>query len=916
MRSRLPEEHKTILRRLVKLGVDLVAVYTARKNEAKNKKIKLFKEKKTDILKQDLTTDDYLKKIEDGVYDNGYAIICGNIRRGELSGFKFCYLDIDKKEGVEAFCDYGDKKITIEELANSQYVEFNGIDRDQRIHIPYILTDIAQIAPKGADDKLGIELNTNGVMFAAPSPYHKGGFYQQMGKSSEIKILDKTMGFTLEDHIRTICEKNGVNYFPNEKVRDNKEKAKFYEAYTVHLHDDGSRIKKGGRHEVIKFICMSYFFKHTLDFSDLTDDQRFERMLGYDKIHCDPPLYETDPQEVLDLWKWTIDNNRRKRDLEREAREEEKRKAREGARQQSSGATEYKQNLLASYPQSVRQALGNNIWTQIGNNPPRFIVGEKRNNHVCRAEVKTITVGNMTLHNLSYGTIIFKCIPATITEHQNPLDFLSSQITYTITFLTQANKIFTLPKMTLNQIMEELRNYGYIMPGNGATEVLAAIITAFRDDNLIKIDKSVDFEGYYCHDGDIQVSKVNGKHTRRTKDECITCVEFLDKLSTFYEWRYKDKEIDRRDFLASAIRWTIASPFNFAIKQLTRKYQKGFDMTGERDGGKSEMSHMMLDLHGNFIDQVEESIYSLSSGSMNTEAKFGKGVSKTTYPIEISEFGRIETYGRNENMVETVKTAIEKLTVRRGRDGGRYDVLFPSLSSIILNGNPFISKKGEILKRLHIVNFSQEDRHESNDPRTNEFNDFMKSNRHKLRILGDWTINYILDNRHELLLSKKYDTSQIGDIVLKKFYEFVDLPFPEWMTRWITETSLEELDIDEESTIRSILFDHVHKTLQNNAKILVIEDLGKINLDKRIGLCLKYDLWSFVRKLPSQDKYHIDSSILHVFDNKLPDLTLKKLGEKMGSSYKTYKERRVLEFSEKELMDFIVDEHGEEYCRT
>ena len=795
MPSRLPERHKTILRRFAELGLDLGAAYTARKNEAKTKKIILFKEKKKYVLNQNLTTEDYLKKIEDGIYDDGYAIICGTIRRGELSGFKFCYLDIDKKEGVEAFCDYGDRRITIDELADNQYVEFNGVDSDERIHIPYILTETANISAKGADDILGIEVNTNGVMFAAPSPYHKGGFYQQMGKSSEIKILDKTMAFTLEDHIRNICEQNGVNYFRNEKERDVKDKVKFYEAYTAHLHDDRTRIKEGGRHEVIKFICMSYFFKYTSDFSDLTDDQRFERVLGYDKQHCNPPLYQTDPQEVLDLWQWVIDKNRRKRDQEHESREEEKRRAKEEAREQSSGATEYKQNLLSSYPQSVRQALCNNIWTQIGNNPPKFIVGEKRNNHVCRAEVKTITVGNMTLHNLSFGTIIFKCIPTTMTEHENPLDFLSSQMTYTITFLNQANKIFTLSRMTLNQIMDELRNNGYVMAGYGATEGLSAIITAFRDDNLINVDKSVDFEGYYYHNGDIQISKVDGKHARRTKEECIACIEFLENLSKFYLWKCNGREIDRRDFLASAIRWTIGAPFNFVIKQLTRKYQKGFDMTGERDGGKSEMAHIMLDIHGNFIDQTEESIYSLSSGSMNTEAKFGKGMSKTTYPIEISEFGRIETYGRNENLVETVKVAIEKLTVRRGRDGGRYDVLFPSLGSIILNGNPFITKKGELLKRLHVVRFSQEDRHESKDPRTKEYSDFMKSNRRLLKILGDWTINFNLYNRHELLLSQKYDTYQISDIVLRKFYEFAGVPFPEWLTKWVTDTSLEELDI-------------------------------------------------------------------------------------------------------------------------
>jgi len=32
-------------------------------------------------------------------------------------------------------------------------VEFNSVDRDQRIHIPYILEPDAEVAAKGADDK-------------------------------------------------------------------------------------------------------------------------------------------------------------------------------------------------------------------------------------------------------------------------------------------------------------------------------------------------------------------------------------------------------------------------------------------------------------------------------------------------------------------------------------------------------------------------------------------------------------------------------------------------------------------------------------------------------------------------------------------------------------------------------------------
>lgn len=261
-------------------------------------------------------------------------------------------------------------------------------------------------------------------------------------------------------------------------------------------------------------------------------------------------------------------------------------------------------------------------------------------------------------------------------------------------------------------------------------------------------------------------------------------------------------------------------------------------------------------------------------------------------------------------MVETVKKAIEDLTVRRGRDGTRYDALFPSCSSIILNGNPFISKKGEILKRLHVIKFSEEDRHEADDPRTQEFNKLLSENRHKLKILGDWTVRYILDNKDELLLSKKYNCYDIGIMVLEKFYEFAGIPVPEWLTRWITETALEELDVDEESVIRSILFDNTHRIIQNNARLLETETNGmKITLEQRIQLCLDNDLWSWIRKIKEDGKYYIDGSILELFTHRLPELALKKLGEKMGLEYsQDTNGRRVLICSKAEITKFITGE--------
>jgi len=316
------QERRVVLKRIVsQYGLDIIAVNTAKKNEAKtDKSIQLFKEIKTDILAKNLTTEQYIKKIDAGIYDNGYAGCCGLIKRDIYTGYKFGFLDIDKRLGVIAFLDRGDRKMAIEELADRQYVEFNGIDMDERIHIPFLLEPDATIAAKGSDAKLGIEININGVMFGAGSPHHNGGFYQQFGKAdiTKIWILNKTQAFILQDHIASICQEHGVNYFSGDK-NNQQEKEKFYQAYAAHLHNDSTRVKKGERHDVMKFICCSYFSKQTGEWSNLTDDQRFERVQEYDKKYCEPPLYETDPQEVRDLWNWARKTFGPSRDERKEA---------------------------------------------------------------------------------------------------------------------------------------------------------------------------------------------------------------------------------------------------------------------------------------------------------------------------------------------------------------------------------------------------------------------------------------------------------------------------------------------------------------------------------------------------------------------------------------------------------------------
>ena len=328
--------------------------------------------------------------------------------------------------------------------------------------------------------------------------------------------------------------------------------------------------------------------------------------------------------------------------------------------------------------------------------------------------------------------------------------------------------------------------------------------------------------------------------------------------------------------------------------------------TGERSGGKSAMSDIILEIHGNKNGKsTEQSVYDLSAGSANTDAKLGNAVSKTTYPVVLSEYGTIEKYGRDEKIVETFKNVIDRTICRHGRKDGIFDYPFASLSPLVLNGNSLISKKPEVVKRFHWSKYSQADRHEKNDPKTVEYNQLMESRRHDLKILGDWTINYVWNNQQELLLSKKYNAYQLMEILINKFYEFAEVEKPEWLNRWIDENALEELDIDELSIVRSILRTHIHETLRINSHLLNISNEGiVIPFETRVEQCLKHNLFSFIRA--ADGKYLIDSSILILFENRLPDMTLKRLGEMLGLNYSRKNNGIFLECTTQNMKEILL----------
>jgi hypothetical protein len=901
-------ERRSILKAVIlQYGLDLIQCRTADKADDK-KRGNMFKNKKTEILKEERTDDYYLNRLEAGDYDDGCAVICGVIRRGKYKGYQFAFIDIDRKKGLQEFLDTGDRKQDVEHLANMQYIEWNGYDRDERFHIPIILEPDAEIAAKGADSALGIEINTNGVMFGLGSPHHKGLNYLQYGDAdvTKIRVYNKTMAFALQDHIMSMCEKNGVKYFTN---KNDKSKADFYNACTAYLEEPSTIIEEGGRHDADKIQGCSYFWRYKDGWGLLTDDDRYERLKEWNLKHCSPPLPDN---ELDDIWKWIIKEHREKRDKEHEEYDLKTRK-----KIPNEFNKEYK---FKTYKEEIQAALKDNFWVETCE-CYKWIVGDTKRNVIYKAHQEKYkhfdeqTNQSSELIFLSIDNILIQCLPIGVTKHEDPVSFGYEDASFTIEFKDSNGKRFTLVRKPISRIVDTLISRGYVIPSSNETDkTLLVILHAIEEDGKMIIDESVDFEGYYYFEGQIHRSPgLEEFHPPRTKEECKDTCDFIERLSDFYIYKDKDGNVkhDRRNCLATYIKWTLPAPFNFAMKQMRRPYMKPLSSTGESSGGKSALSDIPLYIHGhkNSSSSAGLSIYDIPAGSANTDAKFGAALEHTTYPIVISEFGTIEKYGRDEKFVETFKNAVDTLISRRGRKNSLFDYPFRSLSPMVLNGNSRLSRKPEVARRAHWSSYTQSDKHPENDPRTKDYNKLIESEAYKLKTLGDWTINHLWNKQQELLLSKRYDSAQLMKLLIVRFYKFADVERPKWLDGWIEETALEEIGVDEISTVRSILKNHTNDIITRHARLLSIDNQGVIKLDARVQLCLKNDLFGFATEsLQVPETYLIDSSILELFEEKLPDMTLTRLGEMLGLEYCPSNKGRFLKTTANRLKKILLGE--------
>ena len=77
------------------------------------------------------------------------------------------------------------------------------------------------------------------------------------------------------------------------------------------------------------------------------------------------------------------------------------------------------------------------------------------------------------------------CIPTKIVRHKNPLTFLQTQATFTISFVDAMGEHYTFSDKPLSTIIQCLKDLGLVL-GDGLDTALAAIMQAHKQRNLIE----------------------------------------------------------------------------------------------------------------------------------------------------------------------------------------------------------------------------------------------------------------------------------------------------------------------------------------------------------------------------------------------------------------------------------------------
>jgi hypothetical protein len=804
-------------------------------------------------------------------YRDGMALVVGKVwHRTDRQNLYLTFIDFDKQRGIDEVLTREDGlTLTLQQAAEKWIIE----QHKGNIHKAhaYFYSPIP-FPNKGPDEILGIEIKgqgEHGIAFCTPSIHMDKTPYEIIG-TMETQILTGLAARELIQHLNQVCIKHGLQYL--EKVSSLSEEIR--RIVKTLCIDTRIRISKGQRHNTLVPLADSLLFNHLGKESE-------EKLRGfYEEINntlCDPGAL---PDSELDsIWNSTLRFVTKIKEQERERFEGE-------------SNIDDENDELKGIDTNILQKLSPHVCSVVSSNPPIMYVAHKGKRKIIKAVVKFVTETTTTTDNsnakperktqkqlLLWKQQLIFAVPVKVIINDSPID---ENKTYQITFIGRSKKPYTIGPGSINYIIEELASKDKVLRKAEAVDALTATINKYEELGLAEINESVTQTGYYYIKGKFETRDITQILDREPdSDKVIECIGLLDELST--KWH-------NIDIFPTVIKWTTLAPFNFIFKT-NDKWLRNIHAYGWSSSGKTSLGKIALAiwrLHTNALRRD----YQLRFSNIDTPARFGSVVSRSTYPKVINEAGGLQDKF-NRSLLDLIKGAIEAPYVRGKFFEGKYQNI-PALCNMFLTSNSRPPDDSGYRSRTIFIQHTKDDVHERGQKEATEFEKWLDSKLHLLGVLGDFIARYVIARpakQEESVLFSGKSHEDITKEILTEFYKSAGRDKPEWLDRLFEQRSIVEENTEwAYFEIRGFLMDNITEAYSRHIRSLYKEqDPGiVIDFNTRLNFCMTNKLLPYLHEYTRKDgteEIVITHDILKELTRKLDHIegitTLEDLGKEI-----------------------------------
>ena len=195
---------------------------------------------------------------------------------------------------------------------------------------------------------------------------------------------------------------------------------------------------------------------------------------------------------------------------------------------------------------------------------------------------------------------------------------------------------------------------------------------------------------------------------------------------------------------------------------------------------------------------------------------------------------------------------------------------------------------------------------------------FEQQIKNELRILGDFTVNYLMENQ-EILINAKNDWKGIGEHILERMFKLVGKEYPpEWIKYFVEEHQLKESKEDVELLFRSYLVNKINDTYNKYYRIIENSickpEIPNLPFSNRLDFCLENNLIPFLNHTKIVNGTNIlviTSDLIHDIQSKI--LSISSLNEvsqlidgfEYGQKKLAGRNVRAAYGSKKQFLDFL-----------